>query len=150
VAAGAATDERVVLDCARTKLGVVAADERDGGLRQVLNLGHTVGHAIETVTGYRVYRHGEAVGLGLLAALRLSGVDALRSQVADLLAAGGLPTSLRADVDPQAVVAATALDKKRVGTRVPFVLVRAPGDVVFGQRVDSADVLAAVSELLPS
>ena len=148
VAAGAAVDERVVLDCARTKLGVVAADERDGGLRQVLNLGHTVGHAIETVTGYRVYRHGEAVGLGLLAALRLSGVDALRAQVSELLSAAGLPTSLAPDVDPEAVVAATALDKKRVGTRVPFVLVRAPGDVVFGQRVDSADVLAAVAELV--
>ncbi len=149
VASGAAVDERVVLDCARTKIGVVAADERDGGLRQVLNLGHTVGHAIETVTGYRVYRHGEAVGLGLLAALRLSGVDELRSQVVELLAAAGLPTSLHADVDAEAVVAATALDKKRVGTRVPFVLVRSPGDVVFGQRVESADVLAAVAELVP-
>ena len=149
VAAGAAVDERIVLDCARTKLGVVAADERDGGLRQVLNLGHTVGHAIETVTGYRVYRHGEAVALGLLAALRLSGVDELRAQVIELLAGAGLPTSLSPDVDAEAVVAATALDKKRVGTRVPFVLVRSPGDVVFGQRVDSADVLAAVAELHP-
>ena len=148
VASGAAVDERVVLDCARTKLGVVAADERDGGLRQVLNLGHTVGHAIETVTGYRVYRHGEAVALGLLAALRLSGTDSLRAEVLELLSAAGLPTTLRAGTDPEAVVAATALDKKRVGTRVPFVLVRGPGDVVFGQRVDSADVLAAVAELV--
>jgi shikimate kinase/3-dehydroquinate synthase len=139
-------DERVVLDCARTKIAVVAADERDGGARQLLNLGHTVGHAIETVTGYRRYRHGEAVGLGLLAALRLSGVDALRAQVSDLLAGAGLPTSL-AGADPEAVVAATRLDKKRVGDRVPFVLVRAPGDVRFGQRVGSADVLAAVAEL---
>ena len=147
VAAGVAVDQRVVLDCARTKLAVVAADERDGGLRQVLNLGHTVGHAIETATGYRVYRHGEAVGLGLLAALRLSGVDELRAQVGELLAAAGLPTTLRADVEPAAVAAATALDKKRVGTRVPFVLVRAPGDVVFGQRVPAADVLAAIAEL---
>ena len=75
VAAGADLDEQTILACARTKLAVVAADERDAGRRQVLNLGHTVGHAIETATGYARYRHGEAVGLGLLAALRLSGAD---------------------------------------------------------------------------
>jgi 3-dehydroquinate synthase len=146
VAAGAPVDERVVLDCARTKIAVVAADERDGGARQLLNLGHTVGHAIETVTGYRRYRHGEAVALGLLAALRLGGTDDLRAQVAELLAAAGLPTTLDG-ADPEAVVAATRLDKKRVGERVPFVLVRAPGDVRFGQRVAADELLAAVREL---
>ena len=62
-----------MLGCLRTKLAVVAEDERDDGRRQVLNLGHTVGHAIEAATGYARYRHGEAVGIGLLAALRLSG-----------------------------------------------------------------------------
>jgi shikimate kinase/3-dehydroquinate synthase len=147
VASGAQADERVILDCARTKIAVVAADERDGGARQLLNLGHTVGHAIETVTGYRRYRHGEAVGLGLLAALRLGGTDELRAQVAELLAAAGLPVVL-ADCDPDDVVAATHLDKKRVGDRVPFVLVRAPGDVRFGQRVAAEDVRAAVAELV--
>ncbi len=71
----ATVDRDLVLACARTKLAVVARDERDAGRRQVLNLGHTVGHAIETATGYRRYRHGEAVGLGLLAALTLSGQE---------------------------------------------------------------------------
>ncbi len=71
-------DRDLVLACARTKLAVVARDERDAGRRQVLNLGHTVGHAIETATGYARYRHGEAVGLGLLAALTLSGQPDLR------------------------------------------------------------------------
>ena len=85
----------MILDCARTKLAVVAADERDGGRRQVLNLGHTVGHAIETATGYARYRHGEAVGLGLLAALRLSGQDAAaRAGRASCSRAHGLPTRL--------------------------------------------------------
>ena len=72
----------MIFACARTKLEIVAADERDSGRRAVLNLGHTVGHAIEAASGYERYRHGEAVGLGLLAALRLSGADELRDEVA--------------------------------------------------------------------
>jgi hypothetical protein len=87
-------DRDLVLACARVKLRIVARDERDAGERQTLNLGHTVGHAIETVTRYERYRHGEAVGLGLLAALTLSGRPELRDEVADLLAAQGLPTRL--------------------------------------------------------
>ena len=105
----------LVFACARTKFEVVAADERDAGRRAVLNLGHTVGHAIEAATGYGRYRHGEAVGLGLLAALRLSGADELRDEVAELLAAHGLPVDPRRRVDIDAVLEATALDKKRTG-----------------------------------
>ncbi len=75
----------VISACVLTKLRIVAQDERDGGVRQVLNLGHTVGHAIETSTGYARYRHGEAVALGLLAALRLSGQPELRDEVLGLL-----------------------------------------------------------------
>jgi 3-dehydroquinate synthetase/shikimate kinase len=146
VAAGDAVDAAMIAACARTKLRVVAADERDAGARQVLNLGHTVGHAIETVTGYRRYRHGEAVGLGLLAALRLSGRDALRETVAELLQRGQLPVRLDG-ADPAAVAAATARDKKRTGESVPFVLVEAPGRVTPGHHLPAGDVLAAVREL---
>jgi shikimate kinase/3-dehydroquinate synthase len=140
-------DRDLVLACARTKLAVVAADERDAGARQSLNLGHTVGHAIETVTGYARYRHGEAVGLGLLAALTLSAQPALREEVAGLLADHGLPTRLDPAVDPAAVVTATARDKKRRGGRVGFVLVEAPGDVRTGMAVSPDDLRAAVAEL---
>jgi 3-dehydroquinate synthase len=137
----------VVAACAHTKLRIVARDERDGGARQSLNLGHTVGHAIEAVTGYAAYRHGEAVALGLLAALRLSGNDDLRAEVADLLRARGLPTELR-DVDPDAVVMATARDKKRMGEGpVPFVLLPEPGDPRPGSPVAPRELIAAVREL---
>jgi shikimate kinase/3-dehydroquinate synthase len=140
-------DPEVIAACARTKLRIVGRDERDGGLRQVLNLGHTVGHAIETVTGYARYRHGEAVALGLLAALRLSGQEALRVEVAGLLGARGLPTELR-DVDPDAVVMATARDKKRLGDGpVPFVLLRSPGAPQPGCAVGSRELIGAVREL---
>jgi shikimate kinase/3-dehydroquinate synthase len=137
----------VVTACAHTKLRIVARDERDGGARQSLNLGHTVGHAIEAVTGYAAYRHGEAVALGLLAALRLSGNDDLRAEVAELLHARGLPTELR-DVDPDAVVMATARDKKRMGEGpVPFVLLPQPGDPRPGSPVAPRELIAAVREL---
>ena len=143
----AVVDRELVLACARTKLAVVARDERDAGRRQVLNLGHTVGHAIETATGYTRYRHGEAVGLGLLAALTLSGQLDLRGEVAELLAAQGLPTSLDPSVDHEAVLAAVQRDKKRRGGRVGFVLVEAPGDVRTGMPVAESDVKAALGGL---
>jgi shikimate kinase/3-dehydroquinate synthase len=147
VAAGAAYDPETVLACARTKLAVVAADERDGGRRQVLNLGHTVGHALEVALGYGVLRHGEAVGLGMLAALRLSGQDALRQQVGELLAGHGLPVRAPVALDAAQIAQIAQRDKKRVGEEVPFVLVRAPGDVTEGHAVGRDDLLAAVREL---
>ncbi len=156
---GCRVDEVTIRDCAATKLQVVHEDERDGGRRQVLNLGHTVGHAIETATAYRRYRHGEAVGLGLLAALRLSGAAELRDQVKEMLEARGLPVSLdgreRNDTSPpvasDAIVLATTLDKKRIGLgSVPFVLARAPGEVEIGRQVPESDLRAAVAELMPS
>jgi len=138
----------VIVACARTKLAIVAEDERDGGRRQALNLGHTVAHAIEAVTGYRRYRHGEAVGLGLLAALRLSDRERLRDEARDLLTAHGLPVRLDADVDAAAVVAATTHDKKRVAAGpTPFTLVERPGDVRTGCVVEPDALAAAVREL---
>jgi shikimate kinase/3-dehydroquinate synthase len=148
VSAGHFDDEETVLDCARTKLAAVAADERDAGRRQVLNLGHTVGHALETASGYALLRHGEAVGLGLLAALRLSGRSDLREEVRELLVRAGLPTRLEEPLDLDAVLAALQRDKKRRGGQVPFVLVHAPGDVREGQTVAPDAVRAAVAELM--
>jgi len=146
VAAQEPLDERTIFACARTKLAVVADDERDAGRRQVLNLGHTVGHALETVTAYRRYRHGEAVGLGLLTALRLSNLPDLRAQVAELLAARGLPVTLDGE-DVEQIIEATTRDKKRTGAHVPFVLLGAPGDARTGCHVPAQELRAAVTEL---
>jgi shikimate kinase / 3-dehydroquinate synthase len=140
-------DRDLVLACARTKLRVVEQDERDSGRRQALNLGHTLGHAIETATAYARYRHGEAVGLGLLAALALSGQGELRDEVASLLGLAGLPTTLAPDVDAEAVLAAVQRDKKRRGGRVGFVLLESPGDVRTGCGVDGDSIALALEEL---
>jgi shikimate kinase/3-dehydroquinate synthase len=137
----------LIAACALTKLRIVARDERDAGIRQVLNLGHTVGHAIETATGYASYRHGEAVALGLLAALRLSEQHDLRTEVEQLLKTHHLPTRLE-HADPDAVVMATARDKKRLGEgSVPFVLLDAPGVPRTGCPVEPKALIAAVREL---
>jgi shikimate kinase/3-dehydroquinate synthase len=139
----------VIFACVQTKLEVVAADERDVGRRQVLNLGHTVGHAIEAATGYRRYRHGEAIGLGLLAALRVSGADELRERVEALLLRHGLPTRLAAEVETEAVLAAIGRDKKRTAAGVGFVLLDRPGEPVTGRPIEPDRVRAAVQELEP-
>jgi shikimate kinase/3-dehydroquinate synthase len=146
VARGGEVEERTIFSCIRTKLAVVAVDERDGGYRQVLNLGHTVGHAIETASGYARYRHGEAVGLGLLAALRLSGQPELRERVRELLAERGLPVDA-VGLSGEEILAALAHDKKRVGAGVPFVLVEAPGAVLHSCEVAEADLRGAIAEL---
>jgi shikimate kinase/3-dehydroquinate synthase len=138
----------LVFACARCKCEVVAADERDAGLRHVLNLGHTVGHAIEAASGYERYRHGEAVGLGLLAALRLSDAPELRTEVEAILRRHGLPVSLDPAVEVEATLSALQRDKKRTAAGVGFVLLSEPGQPRTGELVDPAKVRAAVEELI--
>ncbi|HET7484688.1 MAG TPA: 3-dehydroquinate synthase family protein, partial [Solirubrobacterales bacterium] len=137
----------LVFPCARYKCEVVAADERDSGRRAVLNLGHTVGHAIEAASDYSRYRHGEAVGLGLLAALRLSDALELRETVEAILRRHGLPIALDGDVDIELALAALQRDKKRTAAGVGFVLLDEPGAPRTGELVDPAKVRAAVEEL---
>jgi shikimate kinase / 3-dehydroquinate synthase len=137
----------VVFACARYKCEVVAADERDSGLRQVLNLGHTVGHAIEAASNYQRYRHGEAIGLGLLAALRLSDASELRDEVEAILARLGLPLELDPAVEVDPLLDALGRDKKRTSAGVGFVLLSEPGQPRPGQLVPPDEVRAAVEEL---
>ena len=116
-----------VATCCRIKAEVVAEDEREtGGRRSLLTLGHTFAHALETLTGYTRYRHGEAVGWGIARAARLavklglcSATDAARQE--DLLRRAGLPVD-DPSPDAQAMVAAMAHDKKAAGGKVRFVL----------------------------
>ena len=126
---------------------VVSADERESGARAQLNLGHTVGHAIETATAYGRYRHGEAVALGLLAALRLSGADDLRGEVERLNELHGLPVDLDPAVEVEAVVEAIGFDKKKSEAGVGFVMLEEPGSPRTGVVLSDDKVSAAVQEL---
>ena len=146
---GGMTDRAdLVYACARYKCEVVAGDERDGGLRAALNLGHTVGHAIEAVTSYSRYRHGEAVALGLLAALRLSDLPELRSEVEEWNRRHGLPVEIDPPVDVDAVLEAIGRDKKKTEKGVGFVLLDAPGEPKVGCLVAPDKVRRAVEELI--
>ena len=110
----------------RVKARIVAADEREGGVRALLNYGHTVGHAIETVTRYRRYLHGEAVAIGMQAAARLAvelGVasPSTAARQERLLAAAGLPCGAPA-LPVAAILAALRRDKKVQAGTLRFVL----------------------------
>jgi 3-dehydroquinate synthase len=133
---------------AAAKALVVAADEREAGARATLNYGHTLGHVVETLTGYTTYLHGEAVGLGMLMAgtiarrLALWDADAEARQRA-LVAAAGLPLSLP-PLDPEAVLTTLRSDKKVRDGLVRFVLPTAIGKVVVRDDVDEGTILEAL------
>jgi 3-dehydroquinate synthase len=138
--------------CIALKAAIVAADERDDkGIRETLNFGHTIGHALEAATDYGYYRHGEAVVVGMRAAVHLSAMRAHCS--AELAAAidaelAAVPVPALPPIDADAVVAAVGRDKKRAGggaTR--FVLLRAIGETINDTGVDTRAVRDALAFL---
>jgi 3-dehydroquinate synthase len=126
----------IIPRCIKIKARIVAKDEREGGLRQILNFGHTLGHALETVSGYRRFLHGEAVGCGMCAATLL----ALLSKKISMQHAAGIIFLIRS-VGPIPKVPALNLgqlkkvlagDKKSRGGAVRWVLPRRVGNVEWG------------------
>jgi shikimate kinase/3-dehydroquinate synthase len=123
----------MVLRSVRVKARIVGLDERESGVRAVLNLGHTLGHALEAQAGFERLTHGEAVSLGLVAALRVGQrlghtPRELAERVTALLADLGLPTDLAREPLREASEL-VGLDKKRAGSRVRFVVARDLGQV---------------------
>lgn len=125
----------IIRRCCELKAGVVAADERETaaeGGRALLNLGHTFGHAIEHVAGYGTYLHGEAVGVGLVAAAQLSArlgllPESEAARVAGVVAAHGLPVRLREPLALAALLDAMARDKKNREGGIRFVVIEEIG-----------------------
>jgi 3-dehydroquinate synthase len=143
--------EKVIAASIRMKAGVVAQDERDTGLRMILNLGHTVGHALEQATAYKVLLHGEAVGWGMVAALYLARQRGTisRAQFERLEKLVHLygplpPLKLRAS----RVIAATGADKKNVGGVRRFVLPLGIGDAGVVEDLTQPELEAAVGYML--
>ena len=143
--------EQVISASIRMKAGVVGKDEREGGLRMILNLGHTLGHAIESVTGYRKLLHGEAVGWGLIAALYLGKMrstvtEAEFDRLMSLVHLYGPLPPLK--LNAARLVAATAKDKKHLGNRRRFVLPQGIGNAKVVEDVTPEELLEAAKYML--
>lgn len=120
--------ESIICECVKIKRDVVTIDEHDTGLRMILNFGHTIGHAAEKLGNYVDLTHGQAVAVGMVAAMRLSaflGNEDLTGRLIEILKHIGLPTELK--YDREDIYRSLLSDKKKFGATVNFILVREPG-----------------------
>jgi 3-dehydroquinate synthase len=141
----------IIGESCRIKASVVSADEREAGPRRILNFGHTAGHAIEAVTKYRRFRHGEAVGYGMLVAAELATArgalaDADRKALADVVAGLG-PLPPIADIPRAEILKAVQHDKKVVAGRLNFVLPTAIGSTAIVDDVTNKEIAAALKRV---
>ena len=145
----------VVARCCEIKAEIVSLDETESGLRQILNFGHTIGHALEAISGYGKYLHGEAIAIGQVAAANLStrllgfpprDLERIKS----LFLRAGLPTDVELNAAQRVrLFAAMLLDKKVKTGEINFVFVRKIGQVEFGHRVPAALIKQALSNSAP-
>jgi 3-dehydroquinate synthase len=141
----------IIAESCRIKAHVVVQDERETGLRRILNFGHTAGHAIEAVTKYRRFRHGEAVGYGMQVAAELARArgalaDADRKALADLIASLG-PLPPIADLTTAQILEAVQHDKKIVAGRLHFVLPTAVGASTIVDDVTEKELRSALKQV---
>ena len=138
----------IISTCCRLKAMVVEEDETEGGYRAILNFGHTIGHAIETLTEYRRFLHGEAVAIGMACAVRLS---QRRGQLAReqgeritaLLRSLGLPTEVPSGLGVEQVALTIEADKKAAGGKIKFVCVDEIGRTRF-EPLSAVEIAEAV------
>ena len=142
--------EWLIAECVQVKAEVVAADERESGLRRILNFGHTVGHALEAETGYKQFLHGEAVAWGMVAAsmisaaMQMSNSETARRIISSVLAYAPLP---RVESRGKRIARRLAHDKKTVNGVAHFVLPIEVGKVEVVPDVPERAVIQAVEEL---
>jgi len=144
----------VLIRCAAAKARIVADDEREAGVRAVLNYGHTLGHVVETLSGYGRVLHGEAVAIGMVAAGELSVALGLWQPEAQerqrrLIASCGLPVGWPG-FGPESVLRCLRSDKKVRQGRVRFVLPTGVGDVVFRDNITDALLVEVLDHLVPA
>jgi 3-dehydroquinate synthase len=144
-------NEILIRSC-QAKADVVGKDEKEGGLRAILNYGHTIGHAIESLTGYRLVNHGEAVAIGMVAAGQIAvNLGMWQQQETDrqnaIIQKAGLPTQIPAGVDIEAIIDALQLDKKVKAGKVRFVLPTQIGVVTVTDQVPSDTIRQVLQKM---
>ena len=144
---------RIISDSVKIKAKIVAADEREGGLRRILNFGHTIGHALEAESGYKKFLHGEAVGWGMLAAAKIgvsSGITPVKvaQRIAHLVSSlGSLPALTASEENILRLIQA---DKKTIVGVPHFILATRIGRVEITDKVKPSMIEAAIRELRES
>ena len=141
---------KAVQTSCKIKADVVATDEKEAGVRATLNFGHTVGHAIEAVTGYKRYRHGYAVSIGMRAAAELSRIKGRLSEaevdrISDLLQRAGLPTVIPGDIGLKAMLSAMSHDKKVSRGDIRFALLDKIGACYITGDVEKSEIREAIA-----
>jgi 3-dehydroquinate synthase len=140
-----------ITESCRVKASIVSRDERESGLRAVLNYGHTIGHGIEASTGFSKYTHGEGVSIGMVTAAIISEMNGvaergITDKIAGALSKVGLPIAMDADVNPDDVIRSMTYDKKIMFGKLRFILPKTIGDVIITDSVTESDVRKALSE----
>lgn len=144
--------EIVISECIKIKGDIVAKDEKESGLRRILNLGHTLGHGLEKAMGFGKIKHGEGVAIGMVAASEIAcrlkkGSVILTGRIKNLLERCGLPVKIHSDVSAEKIIDALYMDKKVREKRLEFVLPLKPGEVVPGVEVDENTVRGVIDDL---
>jgi len=142
---------RIVESCCRIKKSIVEIDEKEQGLRQILNYGHTLGHALEAQSDFAV-THGEGVALGMIAAARISEKtgyleSAARERIESLIQKAGLPCRLPGGLPVAKVIARLKMDKKKEGDVVHFILLKKIGMPFVNGGIDDAVITAVMEEM---
>ena len=142
----------VIARCCQIKAEVVGKDEREAGLRAILNFGHTIGHGLEAISSYGKYLHGEAISIGQVAAAKISekrtGLPAQDFvRMVSLFEQAGLPTQIKLTaLQTKQLFAVMQLDKKVSGGKIKFVLAKRIGQVVSGQIVAPAIIRQSLKQ----
>jgi 3-dehydroquinate synthase len=145
------TLDHLIRRSVENKAQVVAEDEKEAGVRALLNFGHSFGHALESTTSYRRFLHGEAVAIGMVTAARLSEMRSLcpagsADRLAGLLQRLGLPVRIPHDLPPETLARALDLDKKALASGLRLILLHAIGSATIDGSSSERDIIAALRD----